>query len=56
MTYDPHFRVMIYYSMSNNSTNGKSYMIYRVVPFPMTFSDYNLDSKVTAIVVYAMHG
>jgi len=25
--------------MSNNSTNSKLYMIYRVVLFPMTFSD-----------------
>jgi len=33
--------------MSNNSTNSKSYMIYRLVLFPTTFSDPNLDFKVT---------
>jgi len=33
--------------MSNNSTNSKSYMIYRVVPFPTTYSDPNPDFKVT---------
>jgi len=35
---------------SQNSTNGKSYMIYRVVPFQRPSVTYNLDFKVTVLL------
>jgi len=31
-------------------TNIYSYMIYRMVPFPMTLNDSNLDFKVTVFL------
>ena len=48
-----------YYSTSNNSTNGKSYIHVWSIEwcrFQRSSVTHNLDFKVTVLVVYAMHG